>query len=166
MYGKSNTETYITIWKTGSQREFAVWLRKLRQGLCINLEGWSVERDGRKLQKGEDICIAETPVLWPPHAKSWLTGKDSDAGRDWGQEEKGATEDEMGGWHHWLNGRESEWTPGVGDGQEGLVCCNSWGHKESDMTEWLNWYVYLWLIHVEVWQKATKFCKAIILQKK
>ena len=70
---------------------------------------------------------AETPVLWPPHAKSWLIGKDSDAGRDWGQEEKGPTEDEMAGWHHWLDERESEWTPGVGDGQGGLACCDSWG---------------------------------------
>ena len=82
---------------------------------------------------------AETPVLWPPHAKSWLIGKDCDAGRDWGQEEKGTTEDEMAGWHHWLDGHESEWTLGIGDGQGGLVCCNSWGHKELDMTEWLNW---------------------------
>ena len=83
---------------------------------------------------------AETPVLWPPHAKSWkrLIGKDSDAGRDWGQE-KGTTEDELAGWHHWLDGHESEWTPGVGDGQRCLVCCDSWGRKESDMTERLNW---------------------------
>ena len=82
---------------------------------------------------------AETPILWPPHAKSWLIGKDSDAGRDWGQEEKGMTEDEMAGWHHQLDGRESQWTLGVGDGQGGLACCNSWGHKESDTTERLNW---------------------------
>ena len=61
------------------------------------------------------------------------------AGMDWGQEEKGTTEDEMAGWHHWLDGRESGWTPGVGDGQGGLACCDSWGHKESDMTERLNW---------------------------
>ena len=82
---------------------------------------------------------AETLVLWPPHEKSWLIGKDSDAGRDWGQEEKGTTEDEMAGWHHWLDGHESEWSPGVGDGQGGLVCCYSWGRKESDTTERLNW---------------------------
>ena len=88
---------------------------------------------------GRTDAEAETPILWPPHAKSWLIGKDSDAGRDWGQEEKGTTEDEMAGWHHWLNGHESEWTPGVGDGQGGLACCNSWGLKESDMTEQLNW---------------------------
>ena len=81
---------------------------------------------------------AETPTLWPPHVKSWLIGKDFDAGRDWGQEEKGMTKDEMAGWHHWLNGRESEWTPGVGDGQRGLACCNSWGRKESNTTERLN----------------------------
>ena len=65
---------------------------------------------------GRNDAKAETPVLWPPHVKSWLIGKDSDAGRDWGQEKKGTTEDEMAGWHHWLDGRESEWTPGVGDG--------------------------------------------------
>ena len=68
----------------------------------------------------------------------WV-GKDSDAGRDWGQEKKGTTEDEMAGWHHWLDGLESEWTAGVGDGQGGLACCDSWGHKESDTTERLNW---------------------------
>ena len=79
------------------------------------------------------------PVLWPPHAKSWLIGKDSDAGRDWGQEKKRTKEDEMTGWHHWLNGREFEWTLGVCDGQGGLACCDSWGPKESDMMEWLNW---------------------------
>ena len=93
--------------------------------------------------------IAETPVLWPPHAKSWLIGKDSDAGRDWGQEEKGTTEDEMAGWHH-LDGCESEWTPGVGDGQGGLVCCDSWGHKELDTTERLNRTELLhcrWILH-------------------
>ena len=77
----------------------------------------------------ESCAKAETPILWPPHAKSWLIGKDSDAGRDWGQEE-------MAGWHLWLDGRESEWTPGIGDGQGGLVCCCSWGRKELDMTEW------------------------------
>ena len=88
---------------------------------------------------GRNDAKAETPVLWPPHAKSWLIGKVSNAGRDWGQEEKGTTEDEMAGWHHRLDGRESEWTPGVGDGQGGLSCCDSWGREESDTTERLNW---------------------------
>ena len=88
---------------------------------------------------GRNDAKVEAPVLWPPDAKSWLIGKDSDAGRDWGQEEKGMTEDEMAGLHHWLDGRESEWTLGVGDGQGGLVCCDSWGRKESGTTEQLNW---------------------------
>ena len=87
---------------------------------------------------GRNDAKAETPVLWPPHAKSWPIGKDSDAGRDWGQKEKGTTENEMAGWHHWLDGRESQWTLGVGDGQGGLACCDSWDRKESDRTEWLN----------------------------
>ena len=88
---------------------------------------------------GRTDAEAEAPILWPPDEKNWLIGKDCDAGRDCGQEEKGATEDEMAGWCHWLDGRESEWTLGVGDGQRGLVCCDSWGRKESDTTEQLNW---------------------------
>ena len=88
---------------------------------------------------GRTDIEAETPILWPPHAKSWLIRKDPDAGRDWGQEERGTTEDEMAGWHHRLNGREFEWTPGDGDGQGGLALCDSWGHKELDTTEQLNW---------------------------
>ena len=88
---------------------------------------------------GRTDVEAETAVLWPPHAKSWLIGIDPDAGKDWGQEEKGKTEDEMVGWHHRLDGHEFEWTPGVGDGQGGLVCCDSWGRKESYTTERLNW---------------------------
>ena len=89
---------------------------------------------------GGNDAEAETPVLWPPHAKSWLIGKDSDAGRHCGQEEKGTTEDGMAGWHHRLDGHESEWTPGVGDGQGGLACCDSWGRKEPDTTERLTWW--------------------------
>ena len=108
-------------------------------------------------QTGKGVCqgcilslclfnLYAAPVLWRPHAKSWLIGKDSDAGRDWGQEEKGMTEDEMAVWHHWLNGRESKWTLGVGDGQGGLACCDSWGHKESDMTERQNWTEHFMVI--------------------
>ena len=88
---------------------------------------------------GRTDVEAETPILWPPDAESWLIGKDPDAGRDWGQEEKGTTEDEMAGWHHRLDGHEFEETPGVGDGQGGLACCSPWSCKESDMTERLNW---------------------------
>ena len=81
---------------------------------------------------------AETLILWPPDAKSRLIRKDPDAGKDWRQEEKGKTEDEMVGWHHWLNGHEFEQALGDGEGQGSLVCCSPWGRKESDMTEWLN----------------------------
>ena len=88
---------------------------------------------------GRTDAVAETPILWPPHVKYWLFGKDPDAGRNWGQEEKGMTEDEMAGWHHWLDGHEFECTPRVRDGQGGLVCCDSWGRKELDSTEGLNW---------------------------
>ena len=87
---------------------------------------------------GRSDVGAETPIFWSPDAKSWLIGKDPDAGKDWGQEEKGMTKDEMVEWHHWLNGHGFGCTMGASDGQEGLECCSSWGRKESDTTEWLN----------------------------
>ena len=88
---------------------------------------------------GRTDAKAETPILWSTDANNWLIGKDPDAGKDWRQEEKGMTEDKMVGWHHWLNGHGSGWTLGVGDGQGVLACYSSWGRKESDMTEQLNW---------------------------
>ena len=88
---------------------------------------------------GKTDVETETPIFWPPDAKSWLIGKDPDAGKYWGQEEKGTTEEEMFRWHHQLNGHGFGWTPRVGDGQGGLVCCGSWCHKESDTTDKLNW---------------------------
>ena len=88
---------------------------------------------------GRTDAEAETPILWPPDAKSWLIWKDPDAGKDWGREETGTTEDEMVGWHHQLNGHGFGWTPGVDDGQGGLAYWGSWGRKESDTTERLNW---------------------------
>ena len=90
---------------------------------------------------GRTDAEAETPILWPPHAKSWLIWKDPDARRYFGEEEQGTTEDEMAGWHHCLDGHEFEWTLGVGDGQGGLVCCSSWGCKELDTTE-RNWTLF------------------------
>ena len=107
---------------------------------------WTARRSNQSILKEislgcslEGLMLKLKPILWPPDAKSWLIGKDRDAGKDWGQEEKGMTEDEMAGWHHWLDGCEYKWTLGVGDGQGDLVCCDSWGHKELDTTEWLNW---------------------------
>jgi len=87
---------------------------------------------------GPDV-EAETPIFWSPDVKSWLIWKDPDAGKDWGQEEKWTIEDEMVGWHHWHNGHGFGWALGVADGQGGLACCSSWGCKELDMTERLNW---------------------------
>ena len=92
---------------------------------------------------GRTDAEAETPTLWAPDVKKWLTGKDPDAGKDWRREEKGTAEDEMVRWHHWLDQHESEQAPGVDDGQGSLACFSPWGHKESDMTEWLNWTEFL-----------------------
>ena len=100
---------------------------------------------------------AETPILWPPHTKGWLIGKNPDAGRDWGQEEKGMTEDEMAGWHHLFYGHEFGWTPGVGDGHRGLGCCDSWGRKELDTTEWPNWTEWEWSFFPCSWSQKESF---------
>ena len=108
---------------------------------------WTARRFQPVHPKGDQSCVfigrtdveAETLILWPPAPKSWFTGKDPDAGKNWRREEKGMAEDEMVAWHHWLIGHVFGWTPGVGDGQGGLVCCSSWGRKESDRTEQLNW---------------------------
>ena len=88
---------------------------------------------------GRTDAEVETPILWPPDAKNWLIGKDPDAGKDWSWEEKEMTEDELLGWHYQLNGHEFEQSPGDGEGQGTLACCSPRGHKESDMTKWLNW---------------------------
>ena len=106
---------------------------------CKEIQPVHSEGDQSWVFLGRNDAKAETPILWPPHVKGWLLVKDPDAERDWRQEEKGTTEGEMAGWHHWLDGCESQWTLGVGDGQGGLACCDSWGRKESDTTEWLNW---------------------------
>ena len=97
---------------------------------CKEIQPVHSEGDQPWVFIGRNDAKAQTPILWPPHVKNLLIGKDSDAGRDWGQEEKGTTEDEMAGWHHRLDGHEFGWTPGVGDGQGGLACCDSWGLKE------------------------------------
>ena len=131
-------------WSKLSAEDWCFWTVVLEKTLespldCKEIQPIHSKGDQSWVFIGRTNAKAETPILWPPHAKSWLIGKVSDAGRDCGQEEKGMTEDEMAGWHHRLDGQEFEWTPGVGDGQGGLACCNSWGHKELDMTEQLNW---------------------------
>ena len=99
---------------------------------------------------GRTDVEAETPILWPPDVKSWLIWKDPDSRKDWRQEEKGMTEDEMVGWHPRLDGHGFGWTPGVGIGQGGLVCCGSWGHKESETTERLNWNELKYILSSQV----------------
>ena len=106
---------------------------------CKEIQPVHPKGDQSWVSIGRTDAEAETPILWPPDGKSWLIWKDPDAGKDWRQEEKGTTEDDMAGWHHRLNGHEFGWTSGVADGQGGLACCGSWGCKESDTTEQLNW---------------------------
>ena len=116
------------------------WWRLLRVPWISRQSNQSILKEISPEYSLED-AEAETPILWPPDSKNWFTGKDPDAGKDWRQEEKGITEDEMVGWHHQLDGHEFEQAPGVGDGQGSLACCSPWDHKESDTTEGteLNW---------------------------
>ena len=146
-YGFSSS--HVWMWESDCKESWVLknwcfWTVVLEKTLespldCKEIQPVHPEGDQSWVFFGRIDAKAETPILCTPHAKSWLTGKDSDAGRDWGQEEKGMTEDAMAGWHQWLDGHEFEWTLGVGDGQGGLACCDSWGHKESDITEQLNW---------------------------
>ena len=110
---------------------------------------------------------AETSVLWPPDEKNWLIGKDPDAGKDWRQEAKGMTEDEMVGWHHWLNGHEFEQALGVGDGQGSLACCSPWSHKQSghdwvtELTDWQRLYDLPQVIQLIKWYSRFFLIKII-----
>ena len=106
---------------------------------CKEIQPVHPKRDQSWVFIGRTDPEAETPRLWPPHAQSWLIGKDPDAGRGWGQEEKGSTEDELSGWHHQFDAHEFEWTMGVGDAQGGVACCDSWGPKKLDTSELPNW---------------------------
>ena len=141
---------HVWIWALDYKESWALknwhfWTVVLEKTLESPLDSKEVQPVHSKDQSwvfiGRTDVEAETPILWPPHAKNWLIGKDPDAGRDWRREEKGTTEDEMAGWHHW---HEFGWTLGVGNGQGGLACCNSWGRRELDMTEWLNWTERWW----------------------
>ena len=138
---------WVGLWRTLSAEE----LMLLNSGVgedsweSLGLQGDPTSPLWRRSALGvlwKEWCLSWNSSTWSLHVKSWLIGKDSNAGRDWGQEEKGTTEDEMAGWHHGLDGHEFEWTLGVGDGQGGLACCDSWGHRESDMTELLNYHIW------------------------
>ena len=148
LYGQSYgfSSSHIWIWKLDykegwAPKNWCFWTVVLKKTLESPL-------DGKKIKpvnpKGNQAWIflgraeAETPILWPPKAKNWFIGKDLDAGKDWGQEEKGATEDDMVGWHHWLHGHEFEQTQEESEGQRSRVCHSSWGHKELGMAKQLN----------------------------
>ena len=134
-----------TIKKAECQRidafELCCWRRLFLESPldCKEIQPVHSKGDQSLVFIGSTDVEAETPISWPPDAKSWFIGKDPNAGKDWGQENKGMTEDEMVGWCHRLDGHGFGWTLGVGNGQGGLACCSSWGLKELDMTEWLNW---------------------------
>ena len=133
------------IWAPKSWCFWTVVLEKTLESplVCNDFKPVKAKGDQPWIFIGGTDAEAETPILWPPDVKSWLTGKDADGGKDWGQEEKGITEDEMVGWDHQLYGHEIGQALGVGDGQESLACCSPWGHKESDMTEQLKWLTSL-----------------------
>ena len=139
------------MWELDCEESWTVVLEKTLESPLVSKEIQPVHPKGDQswVFIGRTDVEAETPILWPPDAKSWLIGKDPDTGKDWGQE-KETTEDEVVGWHHQLNEHGFGWTPGVGDGQGGLACCDSWGRKESDTTEWLNWLTDLQNAYVEI----------------
>ena len=152
-YGFSSS--HVWMWELDCEESWApknwcFWTVVLEKTLespldCKKIQPFHPKGDQSWVFFGRTDAKAETPIFWPPDAKSWLIGKDSDAGRDWGKKENGTTEDEIAGWHHQLDGWDLEWTPGVGDGQGGLACCSSWGHKESDTTEHVNWTELNWI---------------------
>ena len=145
-YGISSS--YVSIWELDHKvswtlNNWCFWTVILEKTLespldCKEIQTVHPKGDQSWVFIGKTDVEAETPIFWLPDVKSWLIWKEPDAGKDWGQEEKGTTEDEMVGWHHWHNGHGFGWSPRVGDGQGGLACCGSWGHKESDTTEQLN----------------------------
>ena len=126
------TKKIAECWKIGT---FELWCWRRLENHLDCAEIWLVNPKGNQfwISIGRTDAGAAAPILWPPDGKSQLIGKDPDAVKDWGQEEKGATEDEMVGWHHRLNGHEFEESPG-----DGLACCSPWGRKKSDTTEQLN----------------------------
>ena len=146
-YGLSSS--HVRMWgldfkETQAQNNWCFWTVVLEKTLESPLDCKEIKPVNRKGSQswifiGRTNANVEAPILWPPESKDWLIGKDPDAGKDWGQEEKGMTENEMVEWHHQLDGHEFEQAPGVGDGRRSLVCCSPWGCIELDMTEQLIW---------------------------
>ena len=154
-YGFSRS--HVWMWEFDHRECWCFWTVVLEKTLESRLDCKEIQPVNPKGNQswifiGRTDVEAETPVLWPPHAKNWLIGKDPDAWKDWRWEEKGSTEDKMVGWHHQLDGHEFEQAPRVGVRQGSLACCSPWGHKESDTTEWLNWTeVLFYYLYGEAW---------------
>ena len=136
--GKPNSSSKASI----SWCFWTVVLEKTLESPLDSKEIQTVHPKGNRSWIFTEKLDAEVLILCQPAAKNWLIGKDPNAGKDWRQEEKGMTENEMGGWHHWLDGDEFEQTPGISDGQGSLAYCSPCGHKESNVIEWLNWILY------------------------
>ena len=133
------------MWESGHKEGWCFQIAMLEKTLespleCKEIQPVHPKGNQSRIFIGRTDAEAETPILWPPDVKNWLIWKDPDAGKDWRQEEKGMTEDEMVGWHYRLDGHEFEHAPGIDDGQGSQACCSPWGWKESDMTEQLNWF--------------------------
>ena len=127
---------------------FELWhLRRLLSPLDCKIKPVNPKVNQSRIFIGRTDAKAGSPILWPPDAKTWLIGRDPDTGKDWRQEEKGTTEDEMIEWHRRFDRHEFEYIPGVGDGLGRLTCCSPWDHKESDTTKWLKWTELNWQIH-------------------
>ena len=172
IYGVAQSRTWLKQLSSSSSQSYAfssshVWMWELDHKESWALKNWCFQTVAlKKTLESPSVCKeikpvnpkenqpwifigrtdaeaeAEALILWPPSAKSQLIGQNPDAGKDWRQEEKGMTEDELVGWHHQLNGHESEWSLGGSEGQGSLECCSPWSHKEPDMTEWLNLGIY------------------------
>ena len=142
---------YKESWVSKNWCCWTVMLEKTLESLlyCMEIQPVSSKGNQSWIFIGRTDAEAETPILWPPDAKNWLTRKDPDAGKDWRQEKKGTTEDEMIAWHHWLDWHEFEQAPGVVERQGSLVCCSPWGHKELDTTERLSWTDMDWTQSIE-----------------
>ena len=148
-YGLSSS--HIWMWELNYKESWALkiwcfWTVVLEKTLestldCKEIKPVNLKGNQSWILIGMTDSEAETPILWPPDVKNWLIGKVPDTQKDRRQEEKGMTEVKMVGWHHQLDGHEFEQTPSVADGQGGLVCCSPWGHKDSDMTAWVNWMI-------------------------
>ena len=135
---------HVWMWELDRKEGWCFWTVVLEKTLesplhCREIQPVNPKGDQSWIFIGRTDDEGVAPVLWPPDVKSWLIGKDPDAGKDWRQEEKGMTENEMVGWHRRLHGHEIEQAPGDGEGQGSLAGCSPWGHKELDTTEWPNW---------------------------